>query len=88
MLFADIEGSAALIENLDPEETAGHLSIALSTMMGAVHRYEGRVHRVQGAGIMALFDAALAHEGHAVRARLAATAIRDSFEGGREVIRR
>jgi class 3 adenylate cyclase/tetratricopeptide (TPR) repeat protein len=85
MLFADIKGSTALIENLDPEEAAGHLNPALSAMMGAVHRYEGTVNRVQGDGIMALFGAPLAHEDHAVRACLAAIAIRDSFEGGLDV---
>ncbi len=85
MLFADIKGSTALIENLDPEEAAAHLSPALSTMMDAVHRYEGTVNRVQGDGIMALFGAPLAHEDHAVRACLAAIAIRDAFEGGLDV---
>ncbi|MDX2315485.1 MAG: adenylate/guanylate cyclase domain-containing protein [Gammaproteobacteria bacterium] len=85
MLFADIKGSTALIENLDPEDAAGHLSPALATMMDAVHRYEGTVNRVQGDGIMALFGAPLAHEDHAVRACFAAIAIRDSFEGGLDV---
>jgi len=85
MLFADIKGSTALIENLDPEEAAGHLSPALSAMMDAVHRYEGTVNRVQGDGIMALFGAPLAHEDHAVRACLAAIAIRDAFQGGLDV---
>ncbi len=85
MLFADIKGSTALIENLDPEEAAGHLGPALSAMMDAVHRYEGTVNRVQGDGIMALFGAPLAHEDHAVRACLAAIAIRDAFEGGLDV---
>jgi class 3 adenylate cyclase/tetratricopeptide (TPR) repeat protein len=85
MLFADIKGSTALIENLDPEEAARHLSPALSAMMDAVHRYEGTVNRVQGDGIMALFGAPLAHEDHAVRACLAAIAIRDSFESGLDV---
>ncbi len=85
MLFADIKGSTALIENLDPEEAAAHLSPALSAMMDAVHRYEGTVNRVQGDGIMALFGAPLAHEDHAVRACLAAIAIRDAFEGGLDV---
>jgi len=85
ILFADIKGSTALIENLDPEEAAGHLSPALSTMMDAVHRFEGTVNRVQGDGIMALFGAPLAHEDHTVRACLAAIAIRDSFEGGLDI---
>jgi class 3 adenylate cyclase/tetratricopeptide (TPR) repeat protein len=85
MLFADIKGSTALIEGLDPEEAAGHLNPALAAMMDPVHRYEGTVNRVQGDGIMALFGAPLAHEDHAVRACFAAIAIRDSFAGGLDV---
>lgn len=85
VLFADVKGSTALIDNLDPEEAAGRLNPALSVMMDAVHRYEGMVNRVQGDGIMALFGAPLAHEDHAVRACLAALAIRDRFEDGLDV---
>jgi predicted ATPase/class 3 adenylate cyclase len=85
VLFADVKGSTALIDNLDPEEAAGHLTPALSAMIAAVHRYEGMVNRVQGDGIMALFGAPLAHEDHAVRACLAALAIRDCFKDGLDV---
>jgi class 3 adenylate cyclase/tetratricopeptide (TPR) repeat protein len=85
MLFADIKGSTALIEDLDPEEAARHLNPALAAMMDAVHSYEGTVNRVQGDGIMALFGAPLAHEDHAVRASFAAIAIRDSFQGDLDV---
>ena len=85
MLFADIKGSTELIEELDPEDAAGRLNPALSTMIDAVHRFEGTVNRVQGDGIMALFGAPLAHEDHAVRACFAAIAIRDSLQGILEV---
>lgn len=85
VLFADVKGSTALIDDLDPEEAACRLNPALSMMIDAVHRYEGMVNRVQGDGILALFGAPLAHEDHAVRACLAALAIRDGFEGGLDV---
>ncbi|HKJ51571.1 MAG TPA: adenylate/guanylate cyclase domain-containing protein [Gammaproteobacteria bacterium] len=85
VLFADVKGSTALIDELDPEEAAGRLHPALTAMMDAVHRYEGMVNRVQGDGIMALFGAPLAHEDHAVRACLAALAIRDRFADGLEI---
>lgn len=75
VLFADIKGSTALIENLDPEEAARRLNPAVSAMMAAVHHFEGTVNKVQGDGIMALFGAPLAHEDHAVRACLAALEI-------------
>ena len=84
VLFADIKGSTALIEKLDPEEAAQKLGPAISLMMDAVHQYEGTVNEVRGDGIMALFGAPLAHEDHAVRACLAALAIRDAVAGAKE----
>src|SRR5262245_31253317 len=47
-LFADIKGSMALIEDLDPEEARTIVDPALTIMMDAVHRYEGYV--VQSTG--------------------------------------
>lgn len=78
VLFADIKGSTALIENLDPEQAAVLLDPALHAMMDSVHAHEGTVNRVQGDGIMALFGAPLAHEDHAVRACHAALGIQRS----------
>src|SRR6266571_2907658 len=68
VLFADLKGSTELIADLDPEEARALLDPALHAMMDAVHRYEGTVNQVLGDGIMALFDAPVAHEDHAVRA--------------------
>jgi hypothetical protein len=48
-------------------------------MMEAVHRYEGTVNQIMGDGIMALFGAPLAHEGHAVRACYAALAMQEAI---------
>ena len=75
VLFADLKGSTALIEGLDPEEARKLLDPALHLMMDAVHRYEGTVNQVLGDGIMALFGAPVAHEDHAVRACYAALAM-------------
>jgi len=72
VLFADIQGSTKLIEELDPEQALLQLEPALRAMADAVHRYGGTVNRVQGDGIMALFGAPIAYEDHAVRACLAA----------------
>src|SRR5262249_25746986 len=38
-LFADLKGSTALIERLDPEEARAIIDPALQLMMDAVHRY-------------------------------------------------
>lgn len=72
ILFADITGSTKLIADLDPELAARRLEPMLRAMIGAVHRFDGTVNRVQGDGIMALFGAPVAYEDHAVRACRAA----------------
>jgi class 3 adenylate cyclase len=71
-LFADLKGSTALIEGLDPEEARTLIDPALQLMMDAVHQYEGYVAQVLGDGIFALFGAPLAHEDHPQRAVYAA----------------
>src|SRR5215510_10934763 len=59
-LFADLKGSTALIEDLDPEEARRIIDPALQLMMDAVHRYEGYVAQSLGDGIFALFGAPIA----------------------------
>ena len=44
-LFADIKGSMALIEDLDPEEARAIVDPALTLIMEAVHRYESSARR-------------------------------------------
>jgi predicted ATPase/class 3 adenylate cyclase len=89
VLFADLKGSTALIEGLDPEDARRVLDPVLKRMVEAVHRYEGTVNMVMGDGIMALFGAPLAHEDHAVRACYAALRLQESVqEYAEEVFRR
>jgi class 3 adenylate cyclase len=71
-LFADLKGSTALIEGLDPEDARAIIDPALQLMMDAVHRYEGYVAQALGDGIFALFGAPIAHEDHPQRALYAA----------------
>src|SRR5262245_14268128 len=71
-LFADIQDSTALIEDLDPEAARRLIDPALQLMMDAVHRYEGFVVQPTGDGIFALFGAPIAHEDHPQRALFAA----------------
>src|SRR5262245_39243982 len=79
VLFADIRGSTAFIEKLDPEEVRRQLDPVLRVMMDAVHRYGGTVNQLLGDGIMALFGAPMAHEDHAVRACDAALAMQEEM---------
>src|SRR5712692_4452525 len=71
-LFADIKGSMALMEDLDPEEARSIIDPVLALMMEAVHRYEGYVAQSTGDGIFAFFGAPIAHEDHPQRALYAA----------------
>src|SRR5262249_31939963 len=64
------------------------LDPVLERMMEAVHHYEGTVNQVMGDGIMALFGAPLAHEGHAVRACYVALRMQDAVRRYSEELRR
>ena len=55
--------------------------------MAAVHRYEGTVNQVMGDGIMALFEAPIAHEDHAVRACYAALAMQEAIRAYADQVR-
>src|SRR5262245_44428774 len=78
-LFADLKGSTALIEGLDPEDARAIIDPALQLMMDAVHRYEGYVAQALGDGIFALFGAPLAHEDHPQRALYAALRMQEEM---------
>ena len=80
-LFADLKGSTALIEGLDPEEARAIIDPALQLMMDAVHRYDGYVAQALGDGIFALFGAPIAHEDHPQRALYAALRMQEEMRG-------
>src|SRR5262245_35859558 len=78
-LFADLKGSTALIEGLDPEEARAIIDPALQLIIDAVHRYEGYVAQALGDGIFALFGAPIAHEDHPQRALYAALRMQEEM---------
>jgi class 3 adenylate cyclase len=84
VLFADLRGSLGVIADVDPEDGQALLDAVLTTMVSAVHRFEGAVNQVMGDGIMALFGAPLAHEDHALRAACAALAMQDAVANLRD----
>jgi hypothetical protein len=61
-LFADINGSTELMEELDPEEARAMVDPALKVMIEAVRHYDGYFARSTGDGIFARFGAPAAHE--------------------------
>ncbi len=77
VLFADMDGSTALIRSLDPEQAMDRLDPVLAVMTEAVGRFGGTVARVMGDGVMALFGAPHAQEDHAAHACMAARAMLD-----------
>ena len=86
-LFADLKGSTALIEGLDPEEARAIIDPALQLMMDAVHRYEGYVAQALGDGIFALFGAPIAHEDHPQRALYAALRMQEEMRRYADTLR-
>ncbi len=86
-LFADMAGSTALIQDLDPEEARSLIDPVVALMMEAVHHYEGYVAKSLGDGIMALFGAPLAHEDHALRALFAALRMQQAMRSHSDRVR-
>ena len=86
-LFADLKGSTALIEGLDPEEARAIIDPALQLMMDAVHRYDGYVAQVLGDGVFALFGAPIAHEDHPQRALYAALRMQEEMHRYTDALR-
>jgi class 3 adenylate cyclase/predicted ATPase len=86
-LFADLKGSTALIEGLDPEDARSIIDPALQIMMDAVHRYEGYVAQALGDGILALFGAPIAHEDHPQRALYAALRMQEEMRRYSDTLR-
>lgn len=80
VLFSDLVGSTALIRGLDAEEGVALLDSAINRMVLAVSAFQGRVFRIHGDGILALFGAPIAQEDHAEQACASALAIRDACD--------
>jgi class 3 adenylate cyclase/tetratricopeptide (TPR) repeat protein len=76
VLFADVQGSMELAEQLDSEVWSGIMQRFFGILAAGVERFEGFVDKFTGDGIMALFGAPIAHEDHAQRACWAALHLR------------
>lgn len=80
VLFADIKGSMALIENMDPEDARALVEPALQRMIESVLHYDGYVVQTTGDGIFAMFGAPVVHEDHAHRALYAALRMQSAIK--------
>ena len=81
ILFADLAGSTALGERLDPEDVRTIQGDLFELVNTEVERYGGVTEKFVGDAILAVFGIPQAHEDDAERAVRAAIAIRDSFGG-------
>ncbi len=79
VLFADVQGSMELAEQMDPEAWSQIMQRFFHILTEGVERFEGFVDKFTGDGIMALFGAPIAHEDHAQRACYAALHLLDEL---------
>jgi class 3 adenylate cyclase len=76
-LFADIVGSTAITERLDPEDARDVIGGAVALMIEHVDALGGTVKDLAGDGVLALWGAPIAHEDDAERAVLCGLRIID-----------
>jgi ABC-type oligopeptide transport system substrate-binding subunit/class 3 adenylate cyclase len=88
VLFADLVGSTALGERLDPEEARLVIGEAVARIGRAVEEFGGTIKDLAGDGVLALFGAPVAHEDDAERAVRAALRITEDIAAyGKDVER-
>jgi class 3 adenylate cyclase len=75
-LFADLVDYVRMIAEHDPEEVRARVTSALATMGDAIERFDGTREKFIGDAVFAVFGWPRGHDDDAVRASLAAMAIR------------
>jgi class 3 adenylate cyclase/tetratricopeptide (TPR) repeat protein len=88
VLFADVVGSTAMGERVDPEDITDIMNGAFAIMNDAVARHKGMVARLMGDAILAFFGAQIARENDAERAVLAGLEICKSAAEYAQTIRK
>ena len=82
-LFADLVDYVRMLAEHDPEDVRAQVTSALATMATAIERLDGTREKFIGDAVFAVFGWPRAHDDDAVRAALAALAIRAGLrEGG------
>src|SRR5256714_3422789 len=79
VLFADLAGSTALGERLDPEDVRELQGELFELINAEVERFGGTTEKFAGDAVLAVFGIPQAHEDDPERAVRAALAVRDSF---------
>ncbi|MHB8643381.1 MAG: AAA family ATPase, partial [Gaiellaceae bacterium] len=81
VLFADVTGSTALGESLDPEALRHVMSRYFEQARAILERHGGTVEKFIGDAVMAVFGVPVTHEDDALRAARAAVELRDADLG-------
>jgi class 3 adenylate cyclase/tetratricopeptide (TPR) repeat protein len=79
IVFADLVGSTARAEQLDPEDVRAMLASYHGRVRAELERFGGTVEKFIGDAVVAVFGAPVVHEDDAERAVRAALAIRDAM---------
>jgi class 3 adenylate cyclase/tetratricopeptide (TPR) repeat protein len=80
VLFADLVGYTALAEHLDPEKVKRLVESCFERLVADIDRFGGRVDKLLGDAIVALFGAPVAHEDDAERAVRAALRMQGTLD--------
>jgi class 3 adenylate cyclase/tetratricopeptide (TPR) repeat protein len=88
VIFADVVGSTALGERVDPETLRWAMQRWFGCMAEAVARHGGTVENYIGDAVMAVFGIPVAHEDDALRAVRAAAEMREKIAALRGELRR
>lgn len=83
VVFADLVGFTSLSETADPEQVKNLVDACFERLVRDVTSFGGRVDKIVGDAIIALFGAPLAHEDDAERAVRAALRMQDSLAAAR-----
>jgi class 3 adenylate cyclase/tetratricopeptide (TPR) repeat protein len=87
VLFADVTGSTALGEQLDPEALRALMGRYFAAIKQIVERHGGTIEKFIGDAVMAVFGIPTLHEDDALRAVRAAIEIRDTLAGLNDELR-
>lgn len=79
VLFADLVGSTALAEDMDPEQVKRLIERCFERLVADIESFGGRVDKLLGDAIVALFGAPVAHEDDAERAVRAALRMQETL---------